>query len=298
MKTTITDMKRNATVNSTQIAIVTVIVAGFSLSIVDGIANHLVTKYNIIQIVWARHIFVLLPVFFFVPPQRWSSLIRTEQPYLQIVRALLMLLTGYLLVMGLRYLPLADTIALLFTAPIFVTILAFIFLGESVRLRQWVAIFVCFAGVVVLLRPGANSIQWAAVLPIGAALSGAVYQIATKVLSHRSNHFSTLFYTGLVGGTVAAIPLPFVWENPPVEHWLLMLSLGSLYGIGHYLWIRALVAAPASTLTPFSYVEILISTIIGIIFFKEVPDIPIFIGIIMIISAGFYLFYFNKKTYI
>src|SRR3546814_1921214 len=80
---------------------------------------------------------------------------------------------------------------------------------------------------------------------------------------------TTLLYSNAVGLLGTSLALPFVWTMPTAELWLMMLGLGMLAAVGHYLMTEAFSTAPASTLAPFTYVELIWATVVGFLVRSE-----------------------------
>jgi drug/metabolite transporter (DMT)-like permease len=232
--------------------------------------------------------FFFLPILIVLGPHRSLRIARTDRPGLQIARACAPLLAGALIIYGLKLLPLTDVTAILFMTPLLVTALSIPILGERVTIAGWVAVVAGFVGVLVIVRPGAGVLAWAALLPLGTATLAALLQIATRLLK-TANPLTTLFYTGLVGTVAMTLMLPFVWRSPSLEGWTLLVILGILHGAGHLCWILAFARAPASTLAPFGYTQLIAAGIFGFIVFGEMPDATTLLGAGIIVAAGLFV---------
>jgi drug/metabolite transporter (DMT)-like permease len=254
----------------------------------DGIGKLLSRDQDVLQIVWSRFAFALplLPVF--APPRRWPEMLRGRVG-LQVIRALLPVAGSVFIVLALRTVPLADATAITFVAPLLVTALSIVLLGERIDWQRWTAIVLGFVGVIVVARPGADTFQWAALLPLGTALVYSVYQVMTRILSATADPGITLIFTVLVGAVVLTAALPFVWRTPSAEGWALMVASGLLSGFAHYTLIRAYAAAPASTVAPFNYIQIVGATVVGLVMFGAAPDAYTILGTAIIVASGLYL---------
>jgi drug/metabolite transporter (DMT)-like permease len=248
------------------------------------------------QIIWGRYVFALPIVLVLAPPHRWPALLQRSRPLLQVGRALLPICAGLTIVLALSTMTLADATVISFVAPLLVTALSIPLLGETVGWRRWAAVLVGFAGVLVIARPGAGAFQWAALLPLGTALSSALYQIATKLVSANVHALSTLIYTMVVGFVVTSASLPFVWQAPSTEAWLLMALSGFFNALGHYAIIRAFAGAQASTLAPFIYTQIVLAAILGYAMFGEVPDAITWLGTAIIVASGLYVLHAERRA--
>ena len=217
-------------------------------------------------------------------PRGWLSLLRCERLLLQVGRGLLPLLASVTVLLGLRLMSLADATAISFAAPLFVVILSVPLLRERVGASAWVGVGVGFLGVLIVARPGAGSIAWAALLPLATAFLFGLYQVLTRLASRGDPAAPTLTWT-ILTGFLLTTPLSRVgWP----ACFVLILS-GLLFGTGQLLLIRAFVAAPAAILTPFSYTQIVAAVLFGMLVLGELPDPWTLAGIALIVLAGLYV---------
>ncbi|MFG1202495.1 DMT family transporter [Xanthobacter aminoxidans] len=264
--------------------------AVMSFALTDTTAKWLSAHINVLIVVWARYVihFALSLVVF--NPWTVPGLMRTQRPGLQIVRSALLFATTALNFTALQFLQLDQTVSIMFSIPFFVALFAGPLLGERVGLERWLAIIVGFAGILLVVRPGAGGIHPAAILSLVAAATYALYSITTRMLARTDASKTTQFYTALVGSVVASIPLPFVWETPrdPVVIGA-MLGLGAVAGAGHFVLILAHARAPAATLAPYIYTQILSMIALGWLVFGQVPSLWTLAGAAIVIASGAYL---------
>lgn len=263
--------------------------AVFCFAFLDATAKWLSQSYPTEQIVWTRYTGGLL----FALAYAWHSMglrvFRTGRPWLQVLRGALLVACTALNFLALRFLPLADVLAVLFTSPLFTCALSVPLLREKVGWRRWSAIGVGFLGVLVIIRPGFAEVHWAVFLALASAFFGALYNIATRVVAKHDHPKVSLVYVSLVGAVIATPGIAFGWSDPQGWDWGLFLLLGLFGGTGHLLLISAFAAAPASTLAPFSYTQILWTTILGYLLFDRLPDLWTVGGIAIVIASGLYL---------
>jgi drug/metabolite transporter (DMT)-like permease len=266
-----------------------VLAAVFWFSLLDTTVKWLTQSYSIVQIVWFRYTVALLLGLAYAWPRTRSRVFRTRHPWLQVSRGALLLACSITAVIALRYLPLVDVMAVIFSSPLLTCALSVPLLGEKVGWRRWTAIAVGFVGVLIILRPGFADIHWAVLSALASAAFGALYNIVTrKVAAHDSPNVS-LVYVNLVGSALISPGLAFVWETPHGWDWALLMLAGLFGGIGHLCLIHAFTHAPASSLTPFSYTQILWTSLMGYIVFSEVPSLWTFAGAAVLIACGLYL---------
>ena len=111
-----------------------------------------------------------------------------------------------------------------------------------------------------------------------------------RVLARSDSSETTLFYSNIIGA-VAMLPIvPFVWSAPQNALVVaLMVLIGALGSGGHYLLIRGHRLAPASTLAPFIYTQMIWTTTLGFLVFGDVPHYWTIVGGSIVIASGLYL---------
>jgi drug/metabolite transporter (DMT)-like permease len=245
------------------VGIVMTIFAGVLLANMDAISKHLAPDLPLLQIVWGRYFFHALIVAALLLPKHGIAVLKARRPVVQMVRASCLLGVTFMLYWALGHVPLADATAVQFFAPVLVTILSAIFLKEAVGPRRFMAVLAGFIGVLLIVRPGLN-MDWHMLLPFLSALLLAVYLLLTRVLNSTDDSRSTLFYTTSVGAVVLTLFLPLIWQSTDVWGMAQLVAMGALGAGGHFLIIKAMAFAPASTLSPFLYSHILTATLISV----------------------------------
>lgn len=259
------------------------------MPVMDAIAKHLSASFSVWQVSWARYFFHLLPV---LPYTIWRygwRCLWPAQPGLQLARGSTLLLSTICFFGGVAVMPIADTLALAFVSPLVVTALSPLLLGERVSARRYLAVAVGFGGALVIIRPGAGVMQWAALYGIGAGVTYALYLIWTRKLSGTAPALVTLCYAGIVGTVGTTVALPFVWRTPDLAQLGWMVAMGALAAFGHGLITKAYDHAPASLLAPFSYSEMVMAALIGYLWFGDFPDAWTWTGVAVIVASGLYL---------
>jgi drug/metabolite transporter (DMT)-like permease len=268
--------------------ILLILLSTIFMSLGDAMSKQLIASLPVIEILWLRYVtfvVVMCGAAAWKGPPRWLA---TRRPLLQVVRGLGMTFSALLFVLALRYLGMAEATAMTFVSPIFVMAVSAPLLGERVGLRSWVAALIALGGVLVIIRPGSSAFDAAALLPLGTAAAWAVSLIATRLMSGTDHPLTTLAYSALVAFATTTLLLPFGWTTPTLGEAALALSLGVVYGGGHTILVLAYRHAAASLLAPFSYAQLVWSTILGFLLFGNVPDTWTYIGAGVIIGAGLY----------
>ncbi len=260
------------------------------LPFMDAIAKYLSYELSFFQITWARYFFTVFwtfpfMFFFFRKNLTWS-----ENPKLQILRGLTLLLANICFFYSISVISMAKALTLAFVAPLVTTALSPIILGEKVGIRRWTAVIVGFLGSLVVIRPGFIEFNLATVAALGTGCLYGVYLIITRKLHTTDNPLLTLLLTGIVGTVISSFFVPIVWTNPSNTQWLWLSLMGIFACLGHILLIYSLRYADASKLAPFGYFEIITNIILGYYFFSDFPDIWTFLGLFIIITSGVYIF--------
>ncbi len=243
---------------------------------------------SVFQITWGRMVFhwlAFLPLFLL---PHYRATIRPKRPRLQFYRSAILFFTNTLFFGGLTFLTLASAASIMYAGPLVVVILSFLFLGERVGPRRWAAVTLGFAGVIIIMRPD-GAFHWAMLLPFGAAIGFAIYQLITRAVAADDNPFTTMFWTPVVAMIVSSVLMLFFWENPTPLGWLWLACCGFAAGSGQFLLIIAFSRSEASLLAPFTYSILIWAALAGIVMFGNYPDAMTILGAGIVVLAGLYI---------
>ena len=215
----------------------------------------------------------------------------TRRPVLHLGRALLLPANMACMVVALGLLPIATVTAVVSTFPLIVTALSVPVLGETVGPRRWVAVAAGFLGVMIIVRPGTDVFDPAALVPLAAGTLYALYQVLTRLLSRTDRPDTIALTTAWVGLAVCSLAVPFDWRTPTVNEAGLLALVAFCGTAGHRLVIAALALVPASVIQPFTYLQIIWATIAGIVVFATVPDSVTIVGASIIAGSGLYVWW-------
>ena len=224
---------------------------------------------------------------------------------MQAVRGLLLAMATVFFFAALQHLPMAEAIAIFFVQPMILTVLSAVILRERLRVRRIAAILAGLGGTIVILQPSLVIFGWAAVLPLGSAVSMAFYMILTRKLSGTVNPYQMQFFGSVVAmvvlggmtvfGTLFQMPGAGMSMLSGIEvSWVIGLGLAAT--IGHAFIVWAAGNAPANLLAPFQYVEIIGAATLGYLVFGDVPATSTFVGVTVIIASGLYLLHREGKA--
>ena len=252
----------------------------------------------VFEIAFFRNLFGLLAL---TPVLLWPALrsgrpiaalrqtLHTKQLPRYFVRCLIGVVSMYFGFWSIANLPLSQAIALAYSSPIFVTIAAVLMLGEKVRLRRWMAVLAGFVGVMVIVRPWSQAFTMGSLVAVSAAVITAIVAIQIKQLSRVDGADTIVLWTYLFWVPLSVLPALWVWHPPQGITWLWLVLSGVLGTGGQLLWTRALKIGEVSALTPISFVQLVIVTIAGWLWFGEALDRWTGIGAAIIFSATAYI---------
>jgi len=264
------------------IAMIVAAMACFSTS--DALAKFLTTLLPVAVIVWVRYlafVVTLVPLL-----RRGRGVLRTQRLWLHAVRSIALASSATFFILALRVLPMAEATALVFASPLFVTLLSAWLLDERVDAVRWLIVVAGFAGVIVVMRPGSAVFRFEALLPICSSIAWAISVICTRKLAVHDGVDTTLVYSGIFGfALVTLVALPQI-TVPPAEGILAAVAMAIVWSAAQWLSVHAYHRGNVSVLAPFSYSQLMWSTLIGIVAFRHVPDGASLAGISTILACG------------
>lgn len=258
------------------------------LSTLDASGKWLVLAgVPVLMVAWVRYAVHTALMTAVVLPSRGKAIFQTRSLPRQLLRGLLMITTTVLFFSVLGRLPLAEATAINFMAPLFLMAMAPWLLHEPHRLHRWLGVLAGFAGMLVVVRPGAQLDPIGVALGLATALAFAFFQIATRRVAH-DDPLTTNYYGGLFGTIALTLALPWFWATPDLNpwQWLLLLSTGITGFLGHWLQVAAYRKSPATLLAPFSYLQIVAAATLGWLVFGQAPGRTTAVGMALICLAG------------
>ena len=256
----------------------------------DGISRHLAGEYNVLMIVMVRYWFFAAFVIS-IASRKAGGLLetgRTEQPFLQTFRGVLLAAEICVMVSAFTVLGLVESHAVFAAYPLLVAALSGPVLGEHVGWRRWLAIGVGFIGVLIILRPGFGVFDPAAVIPVIAAAMFALYGLLTRYAARKDSTATSFFWTGTTGAIAITCVGVWFWEPMTGSDWIWMGTLCVTGATGHWLLIRCYEVAEASAVQPFAYFQMVFAAMVGIAAFGEMLEWNVMLGAFVIVAAGLF----------
>lgn len=233
--------------------------------------------------------------------------ILTRRPKDHLIRVGIVMISNVTYFLGLAAMPLADAVATAFISPILVTLLSVLLLGETVGPRRWAAVAAGMLGVVVMLRPGAGTIQPAAILVLISAFCYASSHMMTRRMRDTESAMALGFYvqigflivssamglwvgdghlSGSSNASLAFLFRPWVW--PDLGDWPIFLANGLAVATGGLMTTQAYRLCEAGLIAPFEYAGMPLAIFWGVVVFNRWPDSTAWLGIALICGAGLY----------
>jgi drug/metabolite transporter (DMT)-like permease len=183
-------------------------------------------------------------------------------------------------------LPLATVFAIEFMMPVWAGVLAVLFLGERFTLSRAGTIVLGFVGVLIILRPGIEAFQPAAIGVLVASFGYAVSNIATKKLIPVQSTIAILFWMNVMQVGMAMIGAdPLFPLRLGAHHWIWAAGIAIGGTTAHYCLTNALRVADAIVVIPLDFLRIPLIALVGWMFYAEKLDILVFAGAAIIVSG-------------
>ncbi len=258
----------------------------------DMCAKALLVNYSLEQFVFLRSV-IGVSIFLLIAKQFGGlrSLVTARWRW-HLLRTFLSTCTMFAFFYGLARMPLVDALTLGFTAPLMVTALSVPFLGEHVGWRRWTAVIAGFAGVLIILRPGATEISLASVAVLFAAFTYACMAITSRKLATTESSYALSVYVIAGPMIVSATMLGGgSWQMPDTSGWILFALAGASSVVTWVGIIGAYRRASPALLAPFEYTALIGGAIAGYLIWSEVPDRWVLVGAAVIIASGLFVVY-------
>ena len=277
--------------------IILIILANLVFAAQDGITKYLAEQYHVFSIImiryWAFAAFVI--ILSMMAKGGIRQVAKTKMPKMQMARGVLLGLQVCMAAYLFANLGLIDTHVIFASYPLMVTLFSIPLLGEKVGIWRVGAVLVGFLGVIVILQPGANVIDPIALLPLGAAATFALYNIMTRYVARADSGETSFFWTGIGGFITLTLIGPFFWD-PLQGHDITWMAILCVTGtLSHYLMIKALEVAEASVLQPFSFLQLVFASTIGVLIYSETLTIHTVMGAAIIVASGLFIIWRERQ---
>lgn len=265
------------------------IVAAVFFSVMVALIKLVGSRLHITEILLFRQITMVL----IAAPAIWAGWpgsLQSARPRLQLARVGLAFLAMTLGFSAIIELPLAEATVISFSKTFFTTLFAIIILGEIVRTPRWIALFIGFVGILVIVWPalGTDYGLWHIAALVSAVCVSLVF-IMIRILSQIDRPITILTYQAVGVGLLMIAPAIWFWKTPTLWELVLLALIGAVSVAAQYLNILAMRAGEASALAPLEYTRLIFATALGLVLFSEWPDERVWIGAALIVAAALYV---------
>jgi drug/metabolite transporter (DMT)-like permease len=276
--------------NDARLGIALMVASCAIFAVQDALSRHLAEAANVYMVVMVRYWFFAAFVVALGRAQAGSvrAAAATSQPLLQTFRGLLLAAEICVTVYAFTLLGIAQSHAIFAASPLLIAALSGPVLGEKVGWRRWAAIGVGFLGILVILRPGVAVFDAGALVALLGAFMFALYSLLTRLAARRDGAATSFFWTGVVGALAMTAVGAFHWEPLSGPDWAMMGVLCLTGASGHFLVIKCYEVAEASTVQPFAYLQLVLSSATGILVFDETLHATTVIGAGIVVAAGLF----------
>ena len=282
-------------------------------SIQDALIKFVYADSALYELYFGRTLTAIILLIGYLVFSKQKIILRAHYPYLAFIRVICFFFGFSFFYVSLTFMSLAMANALFFSSPFFISILAMIFLKEKIGIRRWSAIIVGFIGVYIVLNPDFSNFNIMTLAPVVCALFYAISMTITKITSDKDNVYTQMIHLYIGAITISILFFIFTgkgqfntftdptfqfifreWFTNPTYAWPIIVVMGVIATFSFYFVFSAYSIASPSTVSIFEYSLIIWSIITGYLVFNNTPSIRTFIGVILIISAGMYIYIREK----
>ncbi|GLS87968.1 membrane protein [Cypionkella aquatica] len=221
------------------------------------------------------------------------------------LRSALLIISTYGFIAAVQVMPIADALAIVFIEPFILLLLGHLLFGNPIGPRRIAASIVGFAGAMLVIQPSITQYGTTALYPLMTAFSFALYMLITQAIATGMHPVTQQLHTSIAGGVIC-LPV-MLWANgtgiaeldpvmPEGLNWLWLFGVGFWAAASHLCMTMALKSAPASTLAPLHYLEIVSAVILGYLVFGDFPNALTWLGIAIIVASGLYIIHRERQT--
>lgn len=280
--------------------------AGFALlSVGDAVVKSMAGQWSPVAIAALRYALGAIGLSALLWSKQGVAAFAMPTPRVQLVRGLAVAMATIGLFSAVFVMPLAAATALTFTSPMITAMLAALVLGEPARRQTWLASLIAFGGVLVVLRPNFVSVGWAALLPLVSALGMSVLMIANRYVAGKATPLAMQAYIAVMATPLlilAASVAHFSGSERLALYWprLIVVAKCALVACSascaHWLIYLGTTRAGAASVAPMTYIQLIVATLLGWLWFDSHPDGLTLLGAAIIVAAGLYLWQAGRTS--
>ena len=264
------------------------------LSGMDVVVKLLVTQdVSVLHILAIRSWFIVSLMLLFYALRGKTDQLRPVRKLHQAVRSFFGIVAPLLFFLGLRYLPLTDSVVIFFTSTLAVTFLSALILGEQVGVHRWAAVVIGYIGVLIAMRPSGEGQLIGYAFAFSGSFAYAYLFLSGRYLSQTETVSSLVFYYNLGVGVTSSLWIVFVAKEllvvPPTNVMTGIIAIAALAVSGHYLMTLAFAKAEVSLIAPMEYTAIIWAIGFDFLLWQIAPLPSTLLGAAIIIASGLYV---------
>jgi drug/metabolite transporter (DMT)-like permease len=237
------------------------------------------------EVVFFRSALGLVALLPWIAPLGLAGL-RTSRPGEHLIRGVAGLGTMACFFYAIAHMRLPDAVLLNYSLPLFMPFVEALWLEEPIPRRLWGPVAVGFAGILLILKPGAAMFQPVALIGVLAAMFASVAQVGIRQLTRTEPLVRIIFYFMLISTVLSAGPAAFNWRTPHGQEWWLLIAIGAFGTVGQLLLTAAYGHAPAARVGPFIYSSVAFAGLLEWGLWDSIPDALAFTGMVLVAAAG------------
>jgi drug/metabolite transporter (DMT)-like permease len=271
-------------------AILLMIVATILFAGASAASKWLVGIYPVGEVLFLRSLSSLITGAAMILPVSGLSVYATVRPRDHILRGMSQSVSQLSLLLAFSLMPLAGAVAINFSSPLFAALVSIVWLRERAGAARWAALLIGFVGVLIVTNPGANSLTLGALFALVNAIMYGSVTVAVRGMTRTESANTLVIWQLTVLAFFHSFLLFFGWRWPTPLEAVLMFGTGFTNAIGQWFWTRSLHLAPAAAVTPFYYLMLVWSLVIGFLVWGDVPTLSLLIGSAIVVVTGLFLF--------
>lgn len=277
--------------NNTLRGVAFIVAATIIFAAQDGFSKALADNHSAVFVTMWRYWAFGAVCLFMLWRTGFRAGLSSGQPRLQIARGVILALEICVAIAAFALLGLAASHAIFAFMPLLVVALSGPVLGEKVGWRRWTAVGVGLIGMMLIIRPGTRALTPELGVALAAMFMFAAYQLMTRRVARTDTAMTSFYYTGVFGAVTMTLIGPWFWSSMTAWEAVMMAILCLTGMTGHYLLIKAFEAAEASAIQPFTYLQTVLASALGVAIFGEVVSPWTILGGAIVIGAGLFAFW-------
>jgi drug/metabolite transporter (DMT)-like permease len=264
-------------------------------AISNALSKWLVAIYPVGEVMFGRSLSSLIVASAFMLPMTGFAVFATKRVRAHLARGLSQSISQTFTVLAFSLMPLAGAVAINFSAPLFSALISVIWLKERAGAARWATLLAGFVGVLIVVKPGADSVQLGALFALANAIMYGSVTVAVRGMSKTESANTLLMWQMTTLAVFHAFLLVFGFRWPILRDTGLFVAMGVANAAAQYLWTKALHAAPATAVSPFYYFLLVWSLVLGFAVWGEIPTTSLLIGSAIVVASGLFLLYHEAQ---